>query len=118
MSFTLCTSGQIVMKAGANVNSDAAISGLLLSAFSDQAEGTINSMSREDWVTNYSGLNANSRQILNEIASNLGAIYLIAYDMSGYTSRGEAESMITVLRDAVLRGMSLIRDKKVVDFTT
>ena len=32
--------------------------------------------------------------------------------MSGYTSRTEAEDMINVLRDAALRGMSLLRDKK------
>ena len=32
--------------------------------------------------------------------------------MSAFTSRVEAEDMINVLRDAALRGLSLLRDKK------
>jgi len=36
--------------------------------------------------------------------------------LSGYTTRIEAEDMINILRDAALRGLSIIRDKKVVDF--
>jgi hypothetical protein len=36
--------------------------------------------------------------------------------MSGYTSRVEAEDMINVLRDASLRGLSILKDKKSQDF--
>ena len=42
--------------------------------------------------------------------------YVIQYDFSGFTSRTEAEDMINVLRDAALRGMSILRDKKAQDF--
>jgi len=50
------------------------------------------------------------------VASNLAAIMVIQYDFSGFTSRIEAEDMINVLRDAALRGMSILRDKKQQDF--
>jgi len=33
-----------------------------------------------------------------------------------FSSRTSAEDMINILRDAALRGLSIIRDKKVVDF--
>jgi hypothetical protein len=36
--------------------------------------------------------------------------------MAGYTSRTEAEDMINILRDGALRGLSLLKDKKVQDF--
>ena len=48
----------------------------------------------------------------------MAAIYVIQYDMSGYTSRVEAEDMVNILRDAALRGLALLRDKKVEDFMT
>jgi hypothetical protein len=36
--------------------------------------------------------------------------------MSGFTSRAEAQTMLDVLRDGALRGIILLRDKKVEDF--
>ena len=38
--------------------------------------------------------------------------------MSTFTSRGYAESMMTTLRDGALRGLSLLKDKKVQKFMT
>lgn len=81
-----------------------------------QVESQINLVTRFNWSDAYSGLNADTKGILKEVASNLAAIYVIIYDMSGYTSRVEAEDMINVLRDAALRGMALLRDKKSEDF--
>jgi hypothetical protein len=36
--------------------------------------------------------------------------------MSGYNSRVEAEDLINVLRDAALRNLALLKDKKHTDF--
>ncbi len=84
--------------------------------FMAQAESTINSMVRYNFSDNYAVLSADTKQILKEIASNLAAIYVITYDFSGYSSRTAAEDVINVLRDAALRGLSILRDKKVQDF--
>ena len=113
MSFTLCTSGAIVHKAGAG---SIGTSGALLEEYSDQAEALCNVFSRYDWVTNYATLDANTRGLLAEVCSNLGGVYLVAYNMSGYTSRIEAEDVINVLRDGALRGLQLLRDQKGVKF--
>ena len=46
------------------------------------------------------------------LSSNRG----ISWDMSGFTSRIEAEDMINILRDIALRNISILRDKKTQDF--
>lgn len=80
------------------------------------AESFINCACRYNFSDTYATLNADVKQILREAASNLAAIYAITYDMSGFTSRVEAEDMINVLRDGALRCIAVLRDKKTVDF--
>jgi len=84
--------------------------------FMTQVESFINAATRYNWSDAYSGLNVDVKGILKEIASNLAAIYVIQYDMSGYSTRVEAEDLINILRDAALRGLSVLRDKKTEEF--
>ena len=81
-----------------------------------QAESVINTACRFNFSDAYSSLNADTKGILKDAASNLAAIYVITYDMSGYTSRIEAEDIINVLRDAALRDIALLKDKQSTDF--
>jgi hypothetical protein len=81
-----------------------------------QVESLINAMCRYNFSDNYATLNADTKGILKEVASDLAAIYVISYNMAGFTSRIEAEDMINILRDAALRGLSILRDKKAQDF--
>ncbi len=114
MAFNMCTSGAIWLKAGSGVNTTT--SGARLLQASEEAEGTINSVTRVNYSDTVSGLNADVKGILQQVSSDLGGIQMITYNMAGYTSRIEAEDMINVLRDSALRGLSLLRDKKVQDF--
>lgn len=109
------TTAEVQRKAGANASSTSNVEAYI-NDFMTQAESTINAVTRFNWSDNYSGLNADVKGILKEAASNLAAIYVIQYDMSGFASRAEAESMITVLRDGAIRAMSLLRDYKVKKF--
>ena len=109
------TTTEIQRKAGANASATSKAEAYT-NDFITQAESLINCMCRYNFSDNYSTLNADVKGILKEVASNLAAIYVIQYDMSGYTTRTEAEDMINVLRDGALRGISILRDKKVVDF--
>ena len=57
--------------------------------------------------------------IFNQVASDLAAIYIITYDMSAYTAATvEAETMLNIYREAVARGLSLLRDQNVRKFIT
>jgi len=80
-------------------------------------ESFINSATRYNWSDAYTaGLNEDVKGILTETSASLCAINVINSDMSGFTSRGEAESMITVLRDIALRNISILRDLKTQTF--
>lgn len=83
-----------------------------VNSYMAQVESQINVLTRVNWSDNYAALNVDVKGILTEASSNLAAIYVIQYDMSGFTSRVEAEDMINVLRDAALRALSTLVDKK------
>ncbi len=57
-------------------------------------------------------LNTTVRGILIDTGACLCAIEGISWDMSGFTSRTEAEDMINVLRDIALRNLAVLRDKE------
>ena len=116
----LATSGACILKAGTNVNSiftgeDAEANWEVLI---QQAEGFINTATRRDWVTGYSSLISGAKGILEDAASNLAAMYAIQYDMTNYTTRIEAETMLDVLRDGALRDIQILKDKKSEEFLT
>ncbi len=106
-----CTTAEVERKAGANVSATSKAEAYT-NDYVTQAESLINTICRYNFSDNYSTLNIDVKGILKEIASNLAAIYAISYDMSGFTSRIEAEDMINILRDGALRGLSILRDKK------
>ena len=109
------TTAEVARKAGANASATS-VAEAYVNDYMTQVESFINSQTRFNFSDAYSGLNADTKGILKEVSSDLAAIYVISYDMSGFTSRIEAEDMINVLRDAALRGLQLLRDKKVSDF--
>ena len=110
-----CTGAEVERKAGANASATSSAEAYT-NDYIAQAESEINAMCRYNFSDNYASLNDDTKMILKAAASNLAAIYVITYDMSGFTSRIEAESMINVLRDAALREISILRDKKTQDF--
>lgn len=110
-----CTTAEVLRKAGAGASATSSAEAYT-NDFVTQAESEINALCRYNFSDNYAALNADVKGILKAVASNLAAIYVIQYDMSGFTSRIEAEDMINVLRDAALRGMSILQDKKAQDF--
>jgi len=105
----------ILAKAGANANAIAKATAAT-DVYVLEIESMVNVMTRYNWSDAYAGLNADTKHLLKEITSNLCAINVIQWDMSGFTSRTEAEDMINVLRDVALRDLSILRDKKAQDF--
>jgi len=112
---TLCTLADARNKAGANAAAGA-VNESIASDYVRQAEGTINAVTRFNWVDAYTSLTDDVKFILNDVASNLAAIYMITYDMSGFTDRVEAETMINVYRDAALRGLGILKNQAVKTF--
>ena len=105
------TTAEVQRKVGAGASATSNTEAYI-NQYMTEAESEINVFTRHNWSDDYSGLDADKKGILKMVASNLAAIMVIAYDFSGYNSRVEAEDMINILRDAALRGMSILKDKK------
>jgi len=111
---TLCLSGAALFKAGVNVST------ALTEAHYDfailQAEGYICSITKYNWVDAYGTLSVDTKYILEDACSCLAGMYLITYDMSGYRSRTESQTMLDVLRDRASTAIKELKDVKVRDF--
>lgn len=113
---TLCTFANAVNKAGSGVSA-AAKTEALVSDFVRQAEGVIASVTRFDWVGAYGSVSDDYRGILNDVASNLAAIYMISYDLpDAGDDRVNAETQINVFRESIARDLSLLRNQEVKTF--
>jgi len=115
---TLCQSGACLIKAGENVSSDFTgteaetnWNNLIL-----QAEAYLNCISRYNWVDNYASLNDDVKHILEDAAACHAACSAIAYDMSGYTSRAEAQTILDVNWAKLMEDVNLLKDRKFIDF--
>jgi len=85
---TVGLSGPALVKAGANVSAVMTVSaGGEMDGFIDQANDYLKSVVKADLVAN---------EMLDEYAERSAAVEAILYDMSGYTSRVEAEDMINI----------------------
>lgn len=80
-------------------------------------ECKINSATRYNWSDAFTtGLNVDVGGILTETGAALCAIKVINSDMSGFTSRTEAQTMLDVLRDIAFTNISILRDIKTQTF--
>lgn len=112
MSWTFCSSGAAIIKAGVNVNSDIRISGSHLANWSNQAEGDICMRTRRDWLTNYSDLSTLIKYALESISSSMIAKQMVSYDLSTYDSLNEALTIINVQDDIIVTNLKVLEDFK------
>ena len=118
MAVTYALATESTYKAGANVSSSAIAAPLLL-AFGLMVESQINVATGVDWsawYTSYSVTYPHIAQILVDTATNLMAIYIINYDMSGFTNIQEAVSRINVLYALYVSGLALLKTSWADDF--
>jgi len=110
----MTTAESVAIKSGANASEDFTEAMALIACL--QGESMVNVIARYNFSDNYATLNSDIKYLLDDIVSSFIAIQAICYDMSGFTSRVEAEDMINVLRDGMLRGLAILKDKKAQDF--
>ena len=92
------TEAEIASKEGANVS--ASVTDVMHTQWVNEAANYINTISRRVWAVDaaaFAALSTDVRFLLTGYCSCIAALYGIAYDMSGYTSRIEAENMIKIL---------------------
>lgn len=111
------TTAEVQYKAGANASATSKAEAYV-NSFMTQAESYINAACKVNYSDTYSSLNVDTKGILKDAASNLAAIYVINYDMSGFTSRMEAETMCDVLYARAMDCIELLKEKNETDFIT
>jgi hypothetical protein len=113
---TLCTKEDVAKYAGENANADA-IDEVFCNVAILESEGLICALARYDFVTNYASLTSIAKEFLRHATATLTAIASISYDMSGYTSRVEAEDMLNLLLSKWKACEALLLDQKIVTWS-
>jgi len=90
------TTAEVERKVGANA-STVSKAEAYVNQYMTEAESLINSSTTFNWSDAFASLNVDVKGILKSAASAYAAIMVIRYDMSGYTSRNEAITMINSL---------------------
>lgn len=113
---TLCINGDVVKKAGANASATSTAEAYT-NVFIKMAEAQLSTSARYDWVTNYSSISTIGKEILRDAASSYAAVQSINYDMSGFTSRQEALTMVNILWAGFQKCINLLeKDNNYRDF--
>jgi len=112
------TTAQIQYKAGAKASAVSKAEAYT-NVFIALAEGVINTMCQKVFAATqaaFTALPAGGKAILSDAASSLAAMYVINYDLSGFTSRVEAETMLDLLRDSFMRDINELKEVEKRDF--
>ena len=112
-----CTVANVAVYAGANANTTSKAEAAIL-VYGVGAEAIINCSTRYNWSDPYAAatLNVDIKSLLSEAQCCLIATMVIQYDMSGYSSRIEAETMLDVLDERAKKCMELLSQAAVKDF--
>ena len=104
------TTAEVSRKAGANASATSNVEAYI-NDFITQAESFINSATTFNWSDAYANLNVDVKGILKQAASAWAAIMVIRFDMSGFTSRNEAITMINSLTNEFNEAMKELNVK-------
>ena len=115
MAVTLATVYQTQMKAGANVSASGGDTNFITN-FIEEAEGVVCARARYDFISNFASLNAYTKQLLRALVTSWAAMKAIDYDMSGFSTRVEAETMLDVLRDDFVKAIEALESMDVQEF--
>ena len=75
-------------------------------------EAMINMRTRKNWSAEFtSGLDSSGAGALTHVGACWCALIVINSDMSGYTSRSEAQTMLDFLNNEVNKGLSFLKEK-------
>ena len=111
----LSTDAEMLAMAGENVNATG-FTDNNKTAWGLQAEAYLSAISRYDWSTNVGTIDSTTAEMLSEYVSRYVAICAISYNMSGFTSRVEAEDMINIHWTRMLQIEDLIDNQYLVTY--
>lgn len=108
----LASSLSITTSAGTNCNATAIGSETIVAQFYNEAEAEVCVAGRYDFADNSSTLQIRGYNLISECISSIGARKIIAYDLSNFPSRSEAEDRMNVLNFESEKALKLITEDK------
>jgi len=97
-------------------NVDAGFTATMQDLVGVYTEAYLCNLVKYDIVTNWAAINAVYKLMFSEYACRTIAIEAIKWDINSYTDRIEAEDMLTIERDTMLRGLGIIKQQAAQDF--
>jgi hypothetical protein len=107
------TSDECKAKAGSGVSTNGS-SEAYINQLCKEIEGFVNSLTREDWSTNFASYKTTATGLLTEIESNYCGYFMIAYDNAGYNSQREAENLMNTCWARFIQAIGLIKNQETV----
>jgi len=95
MAFTIVTVAEMQFMAGENVDATGDVTANH-QFLHDYAAAYLSNLVKYDVLTNWASINAVYKVMFSEWAARNAAVQLILFNMAGYTSRMEAEDMVSV----------------------
>jgi len=116
MAFVITTTSEVAAKMGANIS--VGFTAAMQEAAEQQIMALINCITKKNYTDLIAAdsINVDVKGIFSDTVSSYIAMQGIKYDMSGYTDRIEAEDMLTIERDTMLRGLGIIKQQAAQDF--
>ena len=106
----ICLSGSVILKAGTNAKT---LTETQYTELIAEATAFVCASSRYDWTSLWASLSGTfAGPIVKEAVSSWAAINVIENDMSGFTSRLEAQTMLDILWSKIVECVNLLRDEK------
>ena len=110
MAPTLATEQDVKDRMGLNANSTIMASGLIIQRYIEDAEGVVVGATKIDWITDITKVTASVKLLLAVCVSAHAAKEIINYDMSGYSSRAEAVTMLNVNENTFTKRLVELKD--------
>lgn len=110
MSWTLCTSGSAIVKAGVHANATLKAGNADIDKISEEVEGRIARETNNDWVANHTKLSTAIKNVLSDTASAMAGNDILCYDNTGYIAR-EADMIMNKNIDVINKNLKELKEK-------
>jgi len=107
---TLCTSQAVLDRCGPYANATIIASGGIIERYIEDAEQTIVTETRRNWITGYANVSTAVKGTLTLCTAAHAAKEIIADDMSGFIILGEANTQLNVLESTFQRTLKALKD--------
>jgi hypothetical protein len=107
---TLASTQDVLDRIGIHANATIAASTQIIARYIGLAEQVVCTETRVDWITGFSRVISPVKEELKSCVASHAAKQIIMYDMSGFSTRAEAITMLNVNQDEFVRTIKALKD--------